>query len=495
MFWFIFTFCLVSVCGAETLPALPAPSFPWHLDKLNVFSVWNEGIRGNGVVVCIIDDGIETSHNDLIKSLRLDLSWDLALDSANAGPKLPTDRHGTRCAGQIVAQSKCNSGVAPEASISAIRLLGDENDGISVEREVQAVTWLNQANHIYSCSWGPADDGRSVEGPANQVLRAFIRGLAEGRMGLGSIFIFAAGNGGKGIDNCNFDGYANAPFSITIGAVDINDETPSYMEECSAMLAVTYSSSTSSKNKVYTSDLNNSCSSRHGGTSAAAPFAAGLVALLLSDRDDLSWRDVQHIIVNSAVPFKNQSMKNAAGRYFSEWFGFGKLDAERMIEVGREWEPVPDLAIISSKWRHERKLIKCKQVCSQIKIKNTSKINTIEHVMVTVDLKMLPGTFPRGNLIFSLKSLRTGTMVALTSRRRRDLDSDRAGLRGWTFGTVAFWDEPPSDAWELFIDTDNTDSDDSPVAELKAWKVSIFGSSTERRTKFDELAFFQALKP
>ena len=38
-----------------------------------------------------------------------------------------------------------------------------------------------------------------------------------GRNGYGSIFVVASGNGGTAHDNCNFDGYANTIYTITIG--------------------------------------------------------------------------------------------------------------------------------------------------------------------------------------------------------------------------------------------------------------------------------------
>jgi len=43
------------------------------------------------------------------------------------------------------------------------------------------------------------------------------------------------------------------------------------------------------------------CTESHSGTSAAAPLAAGLIALMLEARPCLTWRDVQHIIVFTAV--------------------------------------------------------------------------------------------------------------------------------------------------------------------------------------------------
>ena len=43
------------------------------------------------------------------------------------------------------------------------------------------------------------------------------------------------------------------------------------------------------------------CTTQHTGTSAAAPLAAGMIALMLSARPCLTWRDIQHIIVVTAV--------------------------------------------------------------------------------------------------------------------------------------------------------------------------------------------------
>lgn len=39
-----------------------------------------------------------------------------------------------------------------------------------------------------------------------------------GRQGFGSIFVVASGNGGQHNDNCNYDGYANSIYTVTIGS-------------------------------------------------------------------------------------------------------------------------------------------------------------------------------------------------------------------------------------------------------------------------------------
>ena len=41
--------------------------------------------------------------------------------------------------------------------------------------------------------------------------------IEKGRYGYGNVFVFASGNGGVNGDNCNYDGYANSIYTITIG--------------------------------------------------------------------------------------------------------------------------------------------------------------------------------------------------------------------------------------------------------------------------------------
>ena len=97
----------------------------------------------------------------------------------------------------------------------------------------------------------------------------------------------------------NCDGYANAIFTLAIGAIDEYNNRPYYSENCASLLAVAYSSG--GARSITTTDRRAGCTSRHGGTSAAAPMAAGILALALEANPNLTWRDVQHCVVTSAV--------------------------------------------------------------------------------------------------------------------------------------------------------------------------------------------------
>lgn len=65
--------------------------------------------------------------------------------------------------------------------------------------------------------------GVSLEGPGESPLpclspqAALQHGVIAGRRGFGSIFVVASGNGGQHSDNCNYDGYANSIYTVTIG--------------------------------------------------------------------------------------------------------------------------------------------------------------------------------------------------------------------------------------------------------------------------------------
>ncbi|RCN30243.1 convertase P-domain protein [Ancylostoma caninum] len=119
------------------------------------------------------------------------------------------NRHGTRCAGEVAAifnNSLCIVGIAYNARIGGIRMLdGDVTDAV----EAASLGHNSDYVDIYSASWGPDDDGRTVDGPAKLTRAAFERGIREGRRGKGSVFVWASGNGGKDADSCNCDGYTN----------------------------------------------------------------------------------------------------------------------------------------------------------------------------------------------------------------------------------------------------------------------------------------------
>ena len=104
----------------------------------------------------------------------------------------------------------------------------------------------------------------------------------QGRHGLGSIYVWASGDGGEN-DDCNCDGYAASMWTISINSAINDGRTALYDESCSSTLESTFSNGRSIDPEagVATTDLYGKCTLKHSGTSAAAPEAAGVVALTM----------------------------------------------------------------------------------------------------------------------------------------------------------------------------------------------------------------------
>ncbi|KAK6047835.1 peptidase, S8/S53 family [Cooperia oncophora] len=148
---------------------------------------WAQGFTGKGVAVAVLDDEVDSGHEDLIAS------------------------HGTRCAGIIAMaanNSKCGVGVAHQSRIGGLTVLA-ENQFLNDAVEGDALAYKSDRIDIYSVSWGPKDDGRSAERPGFLAQRAIEFGAVHGRKGLGSLYVWASGNGGLQEDDCAMDGYVS----------------------------------------------------------------------------------------------------------------------------------------------------------------------------------------------------------------------------------------------------------------------------------------------
>ena len=80
-----------------------------------------------------------------------------------------------------------------------------------------------------------------------------------------------------------------------------------------------------------------------GGTSSATPLAAGVIALILEANANLTWRDVQHVLVNSARmndATDSSWTVNGGGHDVSHKYGFGAVDAGAAVAVAENWTNV-----------------------------------------------------------------------------------------------------------------------------------------------------------
>ncbi|KAI1893277.1 hypothetical protein AGOR_G00122050 [Albula goreensis] len=481
------------------------PKYPkqWHLHNevrvgmdINVTGVWERNITGSGVTVVVVDDGVQHTLQDIQPNYSPEGSYDLNSNDPDPMPHPDArsdNHHGTRCAWEIAAapnNSFCAVGVAYGSRVAGIRVL----DGpLTDSMEAVAFNKHYQVNDVYSCSWGPDDDGRTVDGPHPLGKAALQHGVIAGRRGFGSIFVVASGNGGQFKDNCNYDGYANSIYTVTIGAVDESGRMPFYAEECASMLAVTFSSGDRQLRSIVTSDWSlqqgTGCTDGHTGTSAAAPLAAGMVALMLQVRPCLTWRDVQHIITFTATKYEDRRADwrtNGAGFHHSHQHGFGLLNAWRLVNAAKVWESVPFLVSYQSPVLNEEELIPAFPTKLTLSWNVTeadleqSGMQTLEHVSVTVTM-----THPRRGEVEVTLVCPSG-MTSLIGARRT-LDTDPSGYTDWTFSSVRCWGERALGQYSLQL----TDYRESPLSlgALKSWKLTLYGSSMS----FDEVKQRQRL--
>ncbi len=418
----------------------------WHLfntaqagHDVNVTGVWLQGITGKNTTVAIVDDGLDMYSDDLKPNYYAHGSWDFNDKGPEPRPRLSDDRHGTRCAGEVSAAKNnvCGVGVAYDSNIAGLRILSKM---ISDADEAVAMNYDFQHNEIYSCSWGPPDDGKSMDAPGILIRRAMLNAVQNGRQGLGSIYVFASGNGAQNEDNCNFDGYTNSIYSITVGAIDRKGLHPYYSEKCSAGLVVTYSSG--SDDAIHTTDVGqNSCSNSHGGTSAAAPLAAGIFALALEVRPDLSWRDMQYLAMDTAVPVNLNTgdyQTTTIGKKFSHTFGYGKLDTYAIVEAAKTWTKVKPQAWYYSPWIHVNQPIPQGDTGVAVGFEVTeamlkeANLERLEHITVTMNVEH----GRRGDISVDLIS--PNRIVSHLSVTRK-YDESTDGYDDWTFMSVVHW--------------------------------------------------------
>lgn len=448
----------------------------WYLNRgqrldMNVQEAWQMGITGKGVSISILDDGIERTHPDLVANYDALASFDVNQNDNDPTPRydlIDSNRHGTRCAGEVAAtanNSNCAVGIAYGSGIGGVRMLdGDVTDAV----EARSLGLNNQHIDIYSASWGPDDDGKTVDGPGRLATRAFLQGITSGRSGKGSIFVWASGNGGRDYDNCNCDGYTNSIWTLSVSSATENGLIPWYSEACSSTLATTYSSGSTGERKVVTTDLHHTCTSSHTGTSASAPLAAGIVALTLHANPSLTWRDVQHLTVRCAHNANlraNDWAANAVGRNYSHSFGYGLMDATCMVKLAQKWKPVAEQMKCSTSADRIDLVIQARsRQTAKLEVKSCDKVNYMEHVQAHVTL----AASKRGDVQIALTSPK-GTRSFLIAKRPKDYS--RAGFNDWPFLTVHMWEESPVGTWTLEVLNDG-----KAIVELKEWSISVFGT-------------------
>ncbi|MCB9432574.1 MAG: S8 family serine peptidase [Ardenticatenaceae bacterium] len=272
----------------------------WGVERIGAPLVWDGlGVRGEGVVVAIMDSGVDWNHPQLRPTYRglnpngtVDhrASW---YSPGNPLLRQPTDvvGHGTHVAGTAVGQS--GIGVAPAARWIAVNIANP--DGLILTSAVHAgFEWLlapggdpSLAPDIVNGSWSGAGN-----------LDLFLPDLAALRAG-GILPVFASGNNGPFPETIGAP--ASYPTTLAVGASDDIDAlawfssrgpsffTPEPKPQLVAPGTAVFSTFPDNQYRTFL------------GTSMAAPHVSGAAALLLSANPALSPDDLTRVLLQTAV--------------------------------------------------------------------------------------------------------------------------------------------------------------------------------------------------
>jgi subtilisin-like proprotein convertase family protein len=421
----------------------------------NVVDAWNAGYTGEGVTISIVDDGLQRTHPDLSPNYNATGSFDWNGNDTDPSPT-SADSHGTSVGGVAAAADdgdECGVGAAYNADLSAQRLIAGPS---TTAQEAAALTYAYQENDIYNNSWGPGDFGFILE-PLPQVVEdALIEGVTNGRGGLGNIYLWAAGNGLANNDYSNADGYANSRYSIAVSAIT-NDGEQAWYSEPGANILITAPSSGGSAD-IYTTDLlgssgyngvsDNDCTNEFGGTSSATPLVAGVVALMLDANENLTWRDVQTILVETAVqndPTDPDWETNGAGFPVNHKYGFGMVDAGAAVALAESWAGVGDETSYATGQVNANQAIPDNNPTGINRTVNiaTDSLGYIESMELIIDVTH---TW-RGDVQIEVISP-SGTESVLMQQRPNDsFDNYESVL----FTSVHFWGEDPNGTWTVNV--------------------------------------------
>ncbi|MFM7180470.1 MAG: S8 family serine peptidase [Verrucomicrobiales bacterium] len=481
----------------RALPNDPLVTNQWHIKKIaastagtdvNIESAWNypgTGIRGTGVRIGIVDDGVQTGHPDFVGNIDTTNDKDWVGNDNDPNPETGDD-HGTACAGNAAARGNNSIGVtgtAPEATIVGLRLLGASTTDI---QEAEAMLHRNDIISIKSNSWGPADDGLTLEAPGPDTLAAFQTATTSGRGGRGTILVFSAGNGGLEGDNSNKDGYANSIYTIAVGAINSQGIYSGYSErganlavcapsdDDATTLAITttdrtgangYNTAASASGGDYTT---NNEATGFGGTSSSAPTVAGIIALMLQQNPNLGWRDVKEILMRSAVkidPTDGEWIINASGMRFNHNYGAGLVDASAAVALAAAWT---NLGTATSTVSSQTSLSVAIPDNNSTGITRTFNLSSTSLRVEHVTLKLNINHTARGDLDLRLISP-SGTESQLA-----EVHGDAgANYANWTFSTVRNWGEASTGTWTLRI----SDRSATNIGTLTSAVLTVYGSN------------------
>jgi serine protease AprX len=292
--------------------------------------VWASGYTGKGIKVAVIDTGVDGSHADLNGNKIV--GW---VDYVN-GKTSPYDDHGhgthvsSTIAGTGAASNGKYKGVAPEASIIGVKVLGKDGSG-STTNIIKGIEWaVKNGADVISMSLGSSTHSQSSDDAIDNAIKA------------GVVCVIAAGNSGSGAKTIACPG--DDVNAITVGAVDRNDAIASFSSRgpnrdgsvkpdvCNMGVGLVAARATGTSQGKAVDQYYTALS----GTSMATPMTSGAVALLLQAKPDMTPAQVKDALTKTAKPLGGSVPNNN--------YGYGRVQTKVALDYilsGKLPEPTP----------------------------------------------------------------------------------------------------------------------------------------------------------
>ncbi len=279
----------------------------WGADMVGAPEAWARGYTGDGVVVAVIDTGVDYNHSELSRNIwrnRDEIANNGIDDDGNGyiddvrgwnfvnknNDPMDLNSHGTHVAGTI-ASARNNvgvTGVAYDARIMPVQVLNASGSGTYEDIALGIRYAADNGADVINLSLG----GNT----STQELLEAVRYASERDV----IVVAASGNEGGfgGATQPSFPGRYATDYGVTIGAVDRNREAASFSSPAGNDSNMRY---VVAPGVSILSTFPNNSYGAISGTSMATPHAAGVVALMLEANPDLTHEQVRRILIDTAT--------------------------------------------------------------------------------------------------------------------------------------------------------------------------------------------------
>ncbi len=324
----------------ERRTADPYYEFLWHLKNneyegadINVEEAWRY-TKGEGVKTAVIDEGIDIDHNDLRENI---IGFANFNDPNSNYPGSKSGKwHGTACAGLLCSSENDTGvvGVAPASKLYAVRYSDSK-----ISQDIAAFDYLMKKGvSVISNSWGSYRKLDSYE----EIFKTL---ATKGRDGKGILIFFAAGNDSRSLDDSGINDESESEFVISIGSSTHKDTIASYSNYGSSLdflapggiMSGQLVTTDAMGEKGYT-DWNYNFN--FIGTSASAPIAAGVAALMLSANPDLTRDEVIDILAKTAKKIGDYPYINGKNIHA----GYGRIDAGKAVKMAKYYHMKPSFS-------------------------------------------------------------------------------------------------------------------------------------------------------